>query len=307
MEDIELITSHIDIVLPTAWDIEGISPFIDIDSSGLIVNYTNPDNYEAAIVRANHPIPSQCGIFYFEIKIINKGKNGIIGIGYCTKQNNINIYPLGQEYKGNKQNKKNKSWWCDYHSDDGYFFCSESGKKYGPPYTTGDIVGCYLNFRNGIIFYTKNGINLGIACYLHSDFKGILYPCVGFKSQGGSVEANFGKKKFKYSALEYQEKAYFITGVNLTNELTKSLKKETSELSCRGKMYFIMGKYEEALADLTKLLETDPNNIIALRYRGEIYYLVKKYDESIADLEKLLTIRPDDEWATEAKKLVNDL
>ncbi|RIB20857.1 SPRY domain-containing protein [Gigaspora rosea] len=105
-----------------------------------------------------------------------------------------NMLMPGQVYKENEQNKENKSWGCGYHSDDGYFFCSGSGEEYGLSYTTDDIVGCYLNFRNNILFYTKNGINLGIACYLHSDFEGILYPCVGFKSQGGSVGVNFGKK-----------------------------------------------------------------------------------------------------------------
>ncbi|RIB00585.1 hypothetical protein C2G38_2129635, partial [Gigaspora rosea] len=65
MGDLDLITSYNDIVLPTAWDIEDKSPFIDIDSSGLEVNYTDPDDFKAAVVRANHPIPSECGIFYF--------------------------------------------------------------------------------------------------------------------------------------------------------------------------------------------------------------------------------------------------
>ena len=62
-----------------------------------------------------------------------------------------------------KDNKENKSWGCAYHGDDGYFFCSGSGKPYGPSYTVGDTIGCYLNFRNDdkMIFYTKNGINLG--------------------------------------------------------------------------------------------------------------------------------------------------
>ncbi|RIB04556.1 hypothetical protein C2G38_2222083 [Gigaspora rosea] len=83
-EDILLI---IELVLSTEWDIENKLPFIDIDSSGLKVSYTaiyfinnllikDPDDYKAVIVRANNPIPSECGIFYFEIKIINKGKNG---------------------------------------------------------------------------------------------------------------------------------------------------------------------------------------------------------------------------------------
>ncbi|RIB14064.1 hypothetical protein C2G38_1684116 [Gigaspora rosea] len=83
--------SYNDIVLPTAWDIEDKPPFIDIDASRLKVNYTGPDDNKAFIVRANRPIPSQCGIFYFEIKIIDKGKNGMIGIGYCTKQRDKKI------------------------------------------------------------------------------------------------------------------------------------------------------------------------------------------------------------------------
>ena len=40
MGDLDLKTSYKDIVLPTAWDIKDKSPFLDIDSSELIVNYT---------------------------------------------------------------------------------------------------------------------------------------------------------------------------------------------------------------------------------------------------------------------------
>ncbi|RIB29411.1 hypothetical protein C2G38_1147444 [Gigaspora rosea] len=142
----------------------------------------------------------------------------MIGVGYCTKQNdkevgdkNVKKYIYdtlmpGQEYKENeknenKENKENKSWECGYHGDDGYSFCSGSGEAYGPTYTTGDIIGCYLNFLKKIVFYTKNGVNLGIACHLPDDFKGIIYPCVGFRSQGVSVKVNFGRETFKYSAM----------------------------------------------------------------------------------------------------------
>ena len=37
------------------------------------------DNEDAAAIRANYPIPSQCKLFYFEIEIIDKGKNGYVG------------------------------------------------------------------------------------------------------------------------------------------------------------------------------------------------------------------------------------
>ena len=52
------------------------------------------------------------------------------------------------------------SW--GYHGDDGHSFCcSGTGKPYGPMFTTGDTIGCCLNFRDGTAFYTKNGKHLG--------------------------------------------------------------------------------------------------------------------------------------------------
>ncbi len=38
-------------------------------------------------------------------------------------------------------------------------------------------------------------------------------------------------------------------------------------LKYRRKFYFVMGRYEQALADLTKLLEFETNDTFALRYR----------------------------------------
>lgn len=31
---------------------------------------------DAASVRATHPIPAACGIYYFEVKIVSKGRDG---------------------------------------------------------------------------------------------------------------------------------------------------------------------------------------------------------------------------------------
>ena len=58
----------------------------------------------------------------------------------------------------------NNSW--GYHSDDGNFFFSGNHNEYGyndygPSFTTGDTIGCCLNFRNNTVFFTKNGVNLG--------------------------------------------------------------------------------------------------------------------------------------------------
>ncbi|RIB16372.1 hypothetical protein C2G38_2091105, partial [Gigaspora rosea] len=53
--------------------------------------------------------------------------------------------------------------------------------SYWTVFSTGDTIGCCLNFKNNSVFYTKNGINLGIA---FRNLKRTLYPCFGLMSQG---------------------------------------------------------------------------------------------------------------------------
>ncbi|RIB10902.1 concanavalin A-like lectin/glucanase domain-containing protein, partial [Gigaspora rosea] len=87
------------------------------------------------------------------------------------------------------------SW--GYHGDDGNFFHSRDYYRYGPLFSTSDTIGCCLNFKNNTVFYTKNGINLGSIAF--RNLKGTLYPCVGLRSQSGSIEVNFGSRKFKFA------------------------------------------------------------------------------------------------------------
>ncbi|RIB21502.1 hypothetical protein C2G38_2176412 [Gigaspora rosea] len=74
--------------LPTAWNLDDKSYNLSIDSSGLRVNYEGfREGYgKFGAIRANHPIPSQCNLFYFEVDIIDEGKNKGIGIGFCEKE-----------------------------------------------------------------------------------------------------------------------------------------------------------------------------------------------------------------------------
>ena len=107
---------------------------------------------DAASVRASHHIPAACGVYYFEIRVVSKGRDGYMGIGLSCLGVNLNRLP-GWE--------KNS---YGYHADDGCLFSSSAtGQTYGPTFTTGDVVGCGLNFVSRSIFFTKNGINLGTA------------------------------------------------------------------------------------------------------------------------------------------------
>ncbi|CAG8649205.1 1592_t:CDS:2 [Funneliformis caledonium] len=182
------------------------------------------------------------------------------------------------------------SW--GYHGDDGKIFnCSCGiGIQYGPMFTTGDIIGCCLNLKNNMIFYTKNGVQLGIA---FQDLKDFLYPCVGMFSQDGFIEVNFGHKKFKYAAM-------------FGDDIDESFKEKWIKVINSYDDELINQKIDNS-ADLNQPLETklniaelEPCDIFALRYRGEIFHMMDRYEESLADLKKLLEINADYAWALKA-------
>ncbi|RIB26133.1 concanavalin A-like lectin/glucanase domain-containing protein [Gigaspora rosea] len=175
--------------LLTAWNLDDKSTYLSVDSSGLRVSYEGlgENDEDVGAIRANHPIPPYCKLFYFEVDIIDEGKNKIIGIGFCEKEFDLNRMTGWED----------GSW--GYHGDNGNFICSGNCHHHGPSFSNGDTIGCCLNFTNNTVFYTKNGINLGIA---FRNLKGTLYPCVGLRSQGGSIEVNFGSRKFKFADIE---------------------------------------------------------------------------------------------------------
>ena len=121
-----------------------------VDGSEVRFSGVTKTQDEAASVRANHPMPRECGLYYYEITILSRGKDAFIGIGFSGKKVNLSRLP---------------GWEADswaYHGDDGYSFSStQSGKAYGPKFSSQDVIGCGLNFRTGNAFFTKNGVYLG--------------------------------------------------------------------------------------------------------------------------------------------------
>ncbi|CAG8677382.1 14303_t:CDS:2, partial [Acaulospora morrowiae] len=117
---------------------------------------------------------------------------------------------LGLANQFNPQDRM-PGWDCHsigYHGDDGLLFTnSTEGAKYGPLYTTGDTVGCGINFFENSIFFTKNGMNLGNAVENYTLF-GPLYPTMGLISKDECVEVNFGAKPFEYD-IEFHAKMVF--------------------------------------------------------------------------------------------------
>ena len=122
-----------------------------------------------------------------------------IGIGFCRSTVTLNKLPGWEP----------ESW--GYHGDDGYTFCCQGvGKPYGPTFSTGDVVGCCINFRKGVAFYTKNGVELDTAFRDltfdtpgKTNTKGDFWPAVGFRTPGEHLRLNFGQKPFIFDIDAY--------------------------------------------------------------------------------------------------------
>lgn len=91
-----------------------------------------------------------------------------------------------------------------------YHHQTGSGEKYGPQFTTGDTVGCCVDFMEGSCFFTKNGAKLKTAFRNVGQKKGggeglePMYPCVGLQSVGEEVVANFGQQPFVFDLDSYR-------------------------------------------------------------------------------------------------------
>lgn len=111
------------------------------------------------------------------------------------------------------------SW--GYHADDGRAFCEHgTGDAFGPTFSTGDVVGCGVDWtgldpaeaaenegqggagagEGARCFFTKNGEMIG---YAFAGLTGSLYPSAGLRTPGEAVVANFGGEPFKFDIARF--------------------------------------------------------------------------------------------------------
>lgn len=145
--------------LPSRWTQFASGGALEVGPNGLDVKFVGQQKlteHEAAATRTDYPMPRECGIYYFEVSVISKGKEGLIGIGFSGMKASLERLPGWEP----------ESW--AYHGDDGMSFCCQyTGKPYGPQFTTGDVIGCGVNFLTNQAFFTKNGVflsKLGRLC-----------------------------------------------------------------------------------------------------------------------------------------------
>ncbi|RSL40781.1 hypothetical protein CEP53_013154 [Fusarium sp. AF-6] len=178
--------------LPTRWNKDDQWGGIEIQPDGLSIKYVGPKNlhdrdHEACAARADHYMPAQCGVYYFEVQILAAIRDdATIGIGFSTKTATLSR-PVGWEPE---------AW--GYHGDDGRCFTGQNiGRHFGPLYNANDVIGCGVNFRDSTAFFTKNGVKIGTA--FHDVVRSKLYPTISLKKPGEFIRANFGQTPFVYN------------------------------------------------------------------------------------------------------------
>ena len=114
---------------------------------------------------------------YFECQIICPGVLCLIGIGVVGRDYPLNKHP-GWEKEG-----------IGYHADDGCLFNEGAILGEGPTCTTGDRMGCGVDFEGDDsseyvkVFFTKNGQQVGDFITFRKPKSG-LYPLIGMGSRG---------------------------------------------------------------------------------------------------------------------------
>jgi tetratricopeptide (TPR) repeat protein len=130
-----------------------------------------------------------------------------------------------------------------------------------------------------------------------------LYRGVAYKMKGENDKAlsdftkiiEIGLRNDPYSNIKVSDRPEFlgISGLagsgTTTNETNYNFR---SAYFMRGSVYYIVGKFENAIADYTKLIEMDLDNSEAFLRRAAAYSKKGQHEKAISDCNKVIQIDP---------------
>ncbi|GMM36233.1 glucose-induced degradation complex subunit [Saccharomycopsis crataegensis] len=177
--------------------------FLRISEDGLVINAVSNNTFESVynstaaqivfLLKGNNCIPSECGLFYFEVKIKTNIKSYNLSLGFAKSGH---VYAK----KTSPSEVNSKIAISDFpgRADMTFGFNGQSAtvgygnrnvKSYGYSFGYNDIIGCGIDFYNKQIFYTKNGEYLGPAFTKLANCQ-FLTPVIGFNSHNHNKETD---------------------------------------------------------------------------------------------------------------------
>jgi len=136
-------------------------------------------------------------ILYWEIYVIEERKGRGNGMGFMIKNADLTQHMPGWE-RGTYA----------MHSDDGHAYYNNDSTIYncksfafGPAYQdSGIIIGCGYNFSTREIFFTHNGLMIGVAFVIPNPLEvGEIFPCVGMSTPRSLWRVNLGQRPFAFN------------------------------------------------------------------------------------------------------------
>lgn len=140
-------------------------------------------SHQNETVRADAAIPDHSRMFYFEIRIEEADENSLLAIGILPLEEKQKVMPgctiksYGYHSDATKSVRRTEGTYVrtTVVSDE----ISGKGEPYGSRFGREDVVGCGMNIKKGILFFTKNGEYLGVAS---KNVRGRFIPTVGVLS-----------------------------------------------------------------------------------------------------------------------------
>ena len=141
------------------------------------------------LVRSENFIPTSTKRLYFEAKLkCVENQDGFVSIGLVSEMSSSQSLPGSSSHS------------YGYHSN-GNIFYDGAKECWNQEYSDGDVVGCYVDFENEILYFTKNGYVVNEPRINRGDslpFSDMLYPAIGLSSNGTIVYTNFGEEEFVF-------------------------------------------------------------------------------------------------------------
>jgi len=214
--------------VPTELNTLNYGNFLKVSTDKRSIRYVGDGAHgnDVGAIQSNHPVPSQCLIYYFEVEIKDGGQRQCVGVGFSDPGFKLSRQP-GWETNS-----------FGYHGDDGRKYqASGRGQHFAAPFGTGDVVGAGVHLAKRTIFYTKNGKMLGTA---FEEAKLPLYPTIGLHSKNEHVTVNFGDRPFIFDieamiAEERQKMQEAVSEARVPAGLAHSLVRQYLEhYGCQG-------------------------------------------------------------------------
>ena len=125
---------------------------------------------------------------------------------------------------------------------------------------------------------------------------------------GRSIWIAFGLSLFGLLAAPSAVFAHADRGEQI-QEVTLSMKRNPADAALwlrRGRLYLDEHGYTEALADLDRALQLEPNDLSPLMYKGQVLHRLGKYPEALACLDDYIRSGSPNSFAYELRAQVHE-